>query len=177
MIMALPLVFAGRLPAQSYTPQEIKAALMIKFTDFIRWPEASFSKHPDDFVLGILGEDRYSELLAPLAGRKIQGRPLTIKVFKDIKDVDQAQMLFIQGFSHKELDAILKSLSGRPILTLGDLSGFAEKGGILGFFDKNGRIGFKINTRAKKRSGLKFSSHLMRLAELVTGEQEVPREP
>ena len=48
-----------------------------------------------------------------------------------------------------------------------DADGFARKGGIANFIVSDQRVRFAINESAAKRAGLKVSSKLLRLAELV----------
>ncbi|MCK5905932.1 MAG: YfiR family protein, partial [Gammaproteobacteria bacterium] len=65
---------------------------------------------------------------------------------------------------------ILAVLRNRPILTISDIDGFSQKGGMITLININERIHFEINPVAFKRAGLKVSSKLIELARLVTEE-------
>jgi hypothetical protein len=56
---------------------------------------------------------------------------------------------------------------GAPILTVGDAADFIGRGGMIRFAEVANRIRFEINPGAAERSGLRVSSRLLRLAEIV----------
>ncbi|MBF0573591.1 MAG: YfiR family protein, partial [Desulfamplus sp.] len=78
------------------------------------------------------------------------------------------QILIINASEKKNIKPLLAKLKGKPILTIGDFQGFAHNGGIINFFKKaNNRIGFEINMESKELSGIKISSHLLKLGKIV----------
>ncbi|SLM28187.1 hypothetical protein MTBBW1_1270037 [Desulfamplus magnetovallimortis] len=86
-----------------------------------------------------------------------------------VPPIVDAQIVIVTRSEKKKAQALLDMIAGHPILTVGDFPGFAEQGGILNFYPKpNNRIGFEINVDAKNRSGIKISSHLLRLARIVS---------
>jgi hypothetical protein len=71
--------------------------------------------------------------------------------------------------SEKEhLTQVINTVKDAPILTVGELPGFAPHGGIIGFVMEEGRVRFEINPKAAKRAGLTLSSKLLSLAKVVT---------
>jgi hypothetical protein len=58
---------------------------------------------------------------------------------------------------------IVESVAGKPVLTVGDSQGFAERGVLINLFEDRGYLRFDINTAAVQASPLKFSSRLLRL--------------
>ena len=72
----------------------------------------------------------------------------------------------------KSCRSILADLSGRPILTVGDATGFLSDGGIIEFQQViDDTLRFSINVGSADRSGLKISSDAMRVAYSITGRQ------
>lgn len=57
-------------------------------------------------------------------------------------------------------------------LTISDIEGFAERGGVIGFIALENKIHFAINVDAAERMGLKISSQLLRLAKIVKDEEK-----
>lgn len=58
-------------------------------------------------------------------------------------------------------------MEGTHVFVVADAAKFAERGGIANFIVSDSRVKFAINKRAAKNAGLKVSSKLLRLAELV----------
>jgi hypothetical protein len=56
-----------------------------------------------------------------------------------------------------------------PTLTIGELQGFSEWGGVIELFVDDNKFRFEINAAAARRGNLKVSSQLLRLARAVRG--------
>ncbi len=52
-------------------------------------------------------------------------------------------------------------------MTVGDVKGFAQLGGIINFIIVKNKVRFEINMKAAEEAGLKISSKLLRLARIV----------
>ena len=63
-------------------------------------------------------------------------------------------------------------MSGKPVLTVGDSQGFAERGVLINLFEESGYLRFDINMAAVQASPLKFSSRLLRLGRQVQPQQQ-----
>ncbi|MBF0411697.1 MAG: YfiR family protein [Desulfamplus sp.] len=163
------------LYAQEPSKQEIQAAMIIKFTDFIEWTSHSFDENAEEFVIAIMGENEYEGLFEPFKKRLFYGKKLKIvhfadveNIYADIDNLGKIQILIVNKSEKKRIKQILDKLKGKPVLTIGDFPEFALNGGIINFFRKaNNRIGFEINMEAKNLSGIKISSHLLKLGKIV----------
>ncbi len=174
------LIFSSELYAQESSQQEIQAAMIIKFTDFIEWPNHSFEDNSDQFTIAFIGENEYQGLFEPFEKRYFHGKKLKLvhypdseHIYTDIDNIGKIQILVVSKSEKKRIKPLLDQLQlkGKPILTIGDFPGFTQNGGIINFFKKaNNRIGFEINMRAKELADIKISSHLLRLAKIVTPE-------
>ena len=76
-------------------------------------------------------------------------------------------ILFICDSEKDRLPQILKSLESAPVLTVGEMSDFAERGGVIRFKVEQDRIRLEINVAAAERSRLRISSQLLKLARIV----------
>ncbi len=68
---------------------------------------------------------------------------------------------------------MVKDLS---VLTVADTKGFLESGGIINFLMEDKKVRFEINVTAAKKSKLKISSKLLRLAKRVVKEKSQQHE-
>jgi hypothetical protein len=75
--------------------------------------------------------------------------------------------VFICDSETDRLPAILKSLESAPVLTVGEMTEFAERGGVICFKVEQDRIRLEINVAAAERSRLRISSQLLKLARIV----------
>lgn len=159
---------AGRhVDAANDLEYAVKAEFLERFTRFIKWPSTS----PDlgsPFVACVIGKNPFGTYLVDLVGRRrIQSRRTELRLIADPADVDGCHLLFIARSERRRVAAILRHTSGRPILTVGDTAGFASAGVLVNLYIQATNVRFEINVAAVKRSGLKFSSKLLKLARLV----------
>lgn len=174
----LPLCWQALYPApaeaDTISRQEIQAAFIIKFIKYIQWPDhASGGKESQWFTIAVLGDNNYTGLFEPFQNRLFKDRKLRIIRSADGREIREAgegeiQILVAGQGQEKTLSELLSLFSGQPVLTFGDFPGFIQKGGMVNFYRKpSNRIGFELNMDARERSGIKISSHLLRMAKRV----------
>lgn len=169
----LSLLFAGiaNSAAQTASPHEyqIKAVFLFNFAQFIEWPPTAFADPQAPLVIGVLGDDPFGPHLEnTVRGETIGIRPLAVRRFKRVEEIDQCHILFVSQSEAKRLDRIVAALRGRAILTVGDAEGFATQGGMIRLVTEKNKIRLRINLDAAKAAGLVVSSKLLRPAEIVT---------
>lgn len=165
LLFGAPLMAAAS--AQTPTEYQVKAAFLYNFAKFIQWP----SEPPVDegaFVISILGRDPFGRALDDtLQGKTIDNRKIILRRVSRVEDVGPSQILFISDSERDRLPQILEQMGTRAVLTVGEMSQFAERGGVIRLKMDQDRIRFEINVAAAERSGLRISSQLLKLAEIV----------
>ena len=150
----------------------VKAAYLLNFARFIEWPRSS-SGGLEPVVIGILGHDSLSRALEnTVQGKNIKGHPIKVKELGSLERVEGCDILFVPRSEAKRARALLPDLSGRPILTVGEGSGFLGQGGMIEFQLIDDALRFSINLGSADRSGLTISSELLRVAYSVTGKRK-----
>ena len=163
-----------RPPAQktSVKASEIKAVFLFNFAQFVEWPENAFSTPGAPLIIGVLGKDPFGNYLnETVRGEAINGRPLIVRRFGSVSDIKACHVLFINQHS-ESLEGTLLSLKDKKILTVSDVPGFIERGGMIQFITENNKIRMRINPDAASASNLAISSKLLRLATIVTPGKE-----
>ena len=61
-------------------------------------------------------------------------------------------------------DSCIAGLRDAPVLTISDIEGFTEVGGIAQFFFEHGQLRFSIQLESAKRARLQISSRLLVMA-------------
>lgn len=154
----------GELPSQA-EEYEVKAEFLERLTRFIEWPD---NPPVTPFVISVIGRSSIEPFLERIArDQQIKGQRVRIQKIDAPAEIDRCQVLFIARSQRENLSGILERTRGKPILTVGDSDGFAAQGVLVNFYSAKGEIGFEINEPAVRRSGLRVSGRILRLAKLV----------
>ena len=162
----------GQLPGLSASAEyEVKAAFLFHFAKFIDWPSEVYSDPATPISIGVIGQDPFGNALEKVIGdKKIKGRNLIIRRYQDINEINFCHVFFIAESESAQLENILSHLNGQSVLTVGDMDGFAQRGGIIRLFVQAKKVRFKINLDAAERVRLKISAKLLNLAQIVHSE-------
>jgi len=159
-------------PADPPTDRDVKAAFLYRFTQYVEWPTAAFESPDSPVVLGVLGDAAYVQVIAASAGGKSAGgRPIVVRQLQSPSGAVGCHVVFVGASQAAAVPAIVRAVSASPVLTVSDAAEFAKAGGAVGFVVRNGKVAFQINVGAAGRAGLKVSSKLLRLAEIVEEER------
>ena len=160
---AIPLRVAGA--DDKALEYKIKSIFLVKFANFVTWPDTVFKQRDAPIVIGVLGSDSIDPILdRAVEGKTTMGRKLTLKRFAGLEDMDYCHILFVGPGTKIPLPKIFQRLGNKPTLTVGDLDQFVSQGGIIQFVKLENKIHFAIRPDAARRVGLNISSHLLRLA-------------
>ncbi len=159
--------------AQSAAEQEqnIKVGFIYNFALFAQWPEKAFKDTASPLALCIAGDKAAVQAFEPLTTKKILGRPVRVHAFGDNATLHSCHIIYINSTNKAEAADLLRRASRPGALTVGDLDGFCQLGGIINFYRENNKLRFEINTDAAGRAGLKLSSQLLKLAKIVREEK------
>lgn len=171
-LLLLALVASSPLRADETRPTEyeVKAAFLYNFTHFVAWPDSTAA---DTLRICILGDDPFGAALDAILDRTTGGRPVVVEHLASSEAAHHCHILFISLSEERRVGQILEAVASRPILTVSDIDGFAERGGIVGFVTRHNKIRFQLNAAAADRAQVRLSAKLLRLAERV-GQESVP---
>jgi hypothetical protein len=167
-LLLLGMSVAAQDAVDAPTEYEVKAAFLYNFGKFVRWPTAAEATQAP-FVITILGRDPFGEVLdETLRGKTIDGRDVVLRRVSRAEDVEPSQILFISDSERPRLSGILERVGTKAILTVAEMSRFAEEGGAIRFEVDGDRVRLEINVAAAQRAGLRISSELLRIAQIVS---------
>jgi hypothetical protein len=165
VIFSLSVLMAETITAQAQQASQVKAAFLFNFAKFVEWPPGTFANDQAAIILGFSDRDPLAEALETLQGKVVQGRRLETKRCRSPEDFRRCQILFASASERSGLPQILSSLRTSPVLTVTDeVDNFAKLGGIINLIRVEDKIRFEISLNNARRSGLKISSQLMKLA-------------
>jgi hypothetical protein len=149
----------------------VKVEFIERFTRFISWPAEAFRSSDGPFLVCVVGDTAIYPHFERLAReRRLQDRRVELKRARvSSDDLTSCHLLFIGAGERARLQKILARVSGHPVLTIGDSEGFAQSGVIINLFlDEEGHVRFEISSAELRKSGLKVSAQLLRLARMVS---------
>ncbi len=164
------LLFPAPLPGQSSAPSErqVKAAFLYNFAKFFEWPPAAL-RETRPFVICVLGDEEATRQLRPLVGGKsIDIHPVEVHQLRAVEEGRGCHLLFITASATSQALRYLGTLADNSVLTVGEVPGFCNHGGVLNFWMEADHVRFEINLKAAERARLHPSSKLLRLARVVS---------
>ncbi len=166
-LLALVLVMAAQ-PAraqQAVSEYGMKAVLLFKLPQFVYWPDTD--GRPPRLTLCLAGDNPFGNLLERLARTPVGGRQVEIVQLSALGDNVPCDFIFVSRSESASLDALLRKLAARRVVTVSDIPGFASAGGMVELTLSDERVGVTLNRRAAQKQGLEFSAQLLRLAKVV----------
>jgi hypothetical protein len=147
----------------------VKAVFLFNFAQFVDWPADAFSGPATPLVIGVLGEDPFGDFLDQTVRHEhVGGRPFQVRRYQSVDEIKTCHILFINRSEGDRPEDILAGLKHRPLLTVSDANGFAQRGGMIRFVTERNRIRLQLNLEAAEAAHLTISSKLLRVAEIVT---------
>ena len=97
----------------------------------------------------------------------IGGHTLEVRRPLDSARWRDCHLLFIADGGLRQRAEDIGAIRAEPVLTVSDSKGFARSGGMIELYLAEGKMAFSINQDAVERSGLRLSSRLLYLANIV----------
>jgi len=165
---------------------ELKGVFIYRSANFVEWPPAH---RPDpDLIIGIIGKDPFGNVFDIIKEKLANRAKIIIKRFPGLHELNtsaerdrptvhpdadairKCHVLFVCPSEKNELKPILDMVKNHPILTVADVKGFLEAGGIMNLIMDGDKVRFGINLLAAQHAGVTVRSQLLRIASKVIEE-------
>ena len=153
--------------ASRFDEYAVKAAYLYNFAKFVEWPPEVFPATDSHLVICVAGENPFGTALEALRDKVVEGRPVEVRHMPTATGLDRCNVVFIGQAEQGRFKSVLAELARLPILTVSDIGGFAQAGGMIGLFESDQHIRFNINITVARQANLKLSSQLLKLATIV----------
>jgi len=97
----------------------------------------------------------------------IHGRPIVLRRIKPGPELRSCHALFVSHSMRPRVHEILSLLEGTEILTVSDLEGFVDQGGMIGFTAVGEQIRFEVHATRMSKVGLCPGRAMLMLASKV----------
>lgn len=159
IILLTPNIYANSSEfVKPFGVAPVTAKFIYNLIDYVTWKEEK-----EGTVICTVGGDDISSIL-----KKISDSPdfkQKLVIYDHVDNYDKCHILYI-GVS-KKIESLLRSLRGKPILTVSDISGFAANGGAVGFLYKNDSVSMQVNLKTVNKSNLTIDAELLGLMEII----------
>jgi hypothetical protein len=139
-----------------------------KFLGYVEWPASAFASPADPLLVGVQGADDIAiELARIVAGRKVDGRDVTVVMLRRGEPLPKLHALFVGRSEGARTEAALRAAHAVPVLTITDADGGLDHGSVINFVRVGDNVRFEISVEAAERNRLKLSSRLLAVAAAV----------
>lgn len=145
----------------------LKGAFLYNFAKFVSWPP-NLTEGLSSLQVCVDGSSEARDAItASLAGKSAVGLPIKVRGLDAHAAAKSCQLVFATRDAGSQATQLAQSVSGRPVLLVGESPGFARNGGMIGFIEEQSKLRFEVNLAEVEKAGLKISSHLLKLAHVV----------
>ena len=163
IITALVSAFIATTLCANESEDFLKVSIIEKASQFVTLKESG----GDTVVVTVLNNP-YGDLFDKVfAGKTINSKKVKIKYINSIDKLEDTGILYIANVSSENLSNVLKKATNKNMLTVSDIRGFAEKGGVLQVFIVSQKPKLKINIDAAAKEDIKIKASLLRIAEVI----------
>jgi hypothetical protein len=161
--LAALLLWPALAFAQDVTEPALKAAFIYNFAKFTEWPGELPPGQP--VTMCVLGDAGVADALErAVVGRALGGRPIAVSRVVAASPKRACHVLYVSGVSLTQAGQLIEDLRDLPVLTISDIDGFTQVGGIAQFFFEHGQLRFRIHIEHAKRAKLQISSRILVIA-------------
>ncbi len=156
LLAALPFAMPSA-SALAGEPDDLKVAIVYNIIRFTRFAPP----HPGRIVMCIWAGQATGRAFVQLDGRSVPDGRLAVRIVTRPSDLKGGcHIAFLQGEAPSVVPDDVR-------MTIGDVAGFAERGGTVGLRRFGRQVTFEINAQAGSVKGVQFSARLLNLASVV----------
>ena len=167
LLRCVCLVLLSQTPWASAGDAATRVNFLLIFSRFIEWDAVSLDPAASLRFCIAPGDLELSREAPVLEQTQIRGHPIRVVSLSRAPEVAGCNVLFLPAELVPPLAPFLAAAELSGALTVSDLPGFADKGGMVELLPVNGRYQFDINFSAVKRARLYMSTKLLKLARSV----------
>jgi hypothetical protein len=155
---------------------QVKMVFIEKLTRFVHWPDnSSVRDTTKPFTIGFIGQIRHKRKAIELLTKnvkEIKGKPVNVCIISEKEEILKCDMLLIASSEKNKLSSIIETVKDKPILTVSDADGVAQKGVHINYMiNRKGLYEFVLNEGALIDSQLDVRHQLKRYAKKIVNKQ------
>ena len=154
--------------AWAATASDVQAAYLFNFVRFVEWPDSAFANAAAPVRICVLGTTAFVEVArASIDGKSVGERQVVVQPTENVLESHGCHILYFDRSRNEDESEVLSTFARQSVLTVSEVDGFAKRGGVANFVTVDDKVRFVINKKAADAAGLKISSKLLRIAQVV----------
>ncbi len=155
--------------AAAVSENKARALFLANFVKYVDWPVEALGASNAPVVIGLVGKCELEDELKALAKTTVvAGHPLTVTRIEADADFSGFHIIFIPAVEIKKMASLLnRPPKGTNALTVSDDDKFVSAGGMIALLRRDSRIRPQVGLAAVERGGLKLSSKLLAVSDVV----------
>jgi len=159
LVLAL-LTLSSQAAGLTATANQLRALYVQRLVKYVSWPRGVAPDDGEPYIVAAIDPASLKPYFTGQAGTQ----------FRIVQwPVEDYHILVLIGAPEREISAILKRVSGKPVLTISQNPVNLKLGVIINFYMYHGRLKLEINPVAARNVGLSISSRLLQLARIYEG--------
>lgn len=155
--------------AKTFIESDVKAAFLYHFLYFISWPDNDLGNKKKPMKFCVLDASRVKQSLELiLASPKAVNTAVEVHVLSKPAEAIKCNYIYIGPKNRDSAASVVAITRGKPILTVSDNYGFSHAGGMIELRRISNKVKVQINLEILSEHGLKASSKLLNLADIVS---------
>ena len=159
-------LWPAAVASQEVPEATVKAGFLYNFAKFTEWPATRLPAGAP-VVFCVSDPPVAEDLHALVSGLSISNHRLRVKQVRPDDLLADCAVLYITDIDARRARPLLASLTRDNVLSVSDIAGFTDVGGVIRIYPERGRLRFEINVTAAARANLRLGSQLLGLAPLV----------
>jgi hypothetical protein len=137
------------------------AALNFNFAKYANWPtQVAEGEHVELCYFS----DSLKQSFEALNNKSIYDKSVVVNQLSKIEQAHACHLVFIEKSERQLVQRLLVHLENRPVLTVSDVAGFSDKGGMIEIITVDNKFRFKVNRGQLNKADLKMSAQVLKLA-------------
>ena len=164
----VPVAHGQAMSDPASLERSVKAAFLYKFLGYTDYPALAFADPAAPLLMGVYGADEMAaELSRIVARRSVQGRAMQVRVVREGEPLAGLHLLFVGGGDAARLRSLLTAGPHGAMLVVSEAENGLENGSVINFKVVEDRVRFDVSLEAADKNGIKLSSRLLTVANVV----------
>ncbi len=142
------------------TNYQVFSLFVMNIAKYSAWPETS-----PEFQIAIFGKSKVHDELIKYTDRGVNGMKIKVLQVENMADIGLPQIIYLADGKSGQLDELLKSTQGKPIMIITEREGLHKKGAGFSFFiNETQNLRFDINNTELEKRKIKVAKNLTSMA-------------
>lgn len=152
----------------------LKARIIYMIACDINWPkETGIDERNQPLVIAVINNPFGKSLIEQASGWEMRGKRFKVENIEEPGQIPSpCHILYIAEVSNKKLKDILEYISGKSILSIGDISGYAERGTIMDLaidYDSDtSKTKIQVNEIVARKAGFNLPEKFLKKSGMIS---------